>query len=274
MKKAYYNGKIIPEDEVKINFNDLGFARGYGVFDGMRTVKGHPFLLKAHFKRLQNSAKLLNIDFKLFLPEFIEIVNKLLSLNQNIFPGEDVVIRTTVTGGVSSNGLKMNGKPTVLITINDLSLVTPDKELYKTGAKIITIDFQRIMPEAKTTNYLTAILHQKDKEKAEAIEIVYYHNNLLLEGATSNIFIIKDGEFSTPGKNVLSGTMRNLLVKLLSEKGEKVEKRDIDFKELFEADEVFLTGTFKGVLPIVQVDDKMIGDGQVGEKTKLAMELI
>ncbi len=274
MKKAYYNGKIISEDKVKIDFNDLGFARGYGVFDAMKTMEGQPFLLKAHFKRLQNSVKLLNIDFKLSLSEFIEIVNKLLSLNQNIFPGEEVVIRTTVTGGVSFNGLKMDGEPTVLITINDLSLVTPEKKLYKTGAKVITVDFQRIMPEAKTTNYLTAILHQKDKEKAEAIEIVYYHNNLLLEGATSNIFIVKDGQFSTPGKNVLSGTMRNLLIKLLSENGEMVEKREVGLKELFEADEVFLTGTFKGVLPIVQVDDKMIGDGQVGEKTKLAMELV
>ena len=175
---------------------------------------------------------------------------------------------------MSSNGLKMDGEPTVLITINDLKLVVPEKKLYEMGAKVITVDFQRIMPEAKTTNYLTAVLHQKEKEEIGATEIVYHHNNLLLEGATSNIFIIKDGEFSTPGKNVLSGTMRNLVVKLLSEKGEKVEKRDIDFKELFEADEVFLTGTFKGVLPIVQVDGKMIGDGRVGEKTKLAMGLM
>ncbi len=274
MKKAYYNGKIISEDKVKIDFNDLGFARGYGVFDAMKTVEGHPFLLKAHFKRLQNSAKLLNIDFTLSLPEFVGIVNELLALNKNIFSNNDVTIRTTVTGGVSSNGLKMDGKPTVLITINDLSLVTPDKELYKTGAKIITIDFQRIMPEAKTTNYLTAILHQKDKEESGATEIVYHHNDLLLEGATSNIFIVKNGEFITPDKNVLSGTTRNLVIKLLSEAGEVTGKRNVKMEELFEADEVFLTGTFKGVLPIVQVDDKMIGDGQVGEKTKLAMELI
>ncbi len=274
MKKAYYNGEIIPEDEVKINFNDLGFARGYGVFDAMKTVEGRPFLLKAHFKRLQNSVRLLNIDFKLSLPEFVKIVNKLLSLNQDIFSGEDVVIRTMVTGGVSSNGLKMDGEPTVLITINDLSLVVPDKELYKTGAKIITVDFQRVMPEAKTTNYLTAVLHQKEKEETGATEIVYYHKGLLSEGATSNIFIVKNGKFITPAKNVLSGTTRNLVVKLLLETGEVVEKREVGIKELFKADEVFLTGTFKGVLPIIQADDKIIGSGQVGEKTKLAMELI
>ena len=274
MKYAYFNGKIIPEEEVKINFNDLGFARGYGVFDAMRTTNGQPFLLKAHFKRLQNSARLLNMELPMTMPQFVETVQKLLSTSEDFQQGKDVVIRTTVTGGISSNGLKMDGQPTVIIIIGNLSAVTPKPEEYRQGGKIILVDFQRILPQAKTTNYLTAILHQKEKERAGATEIVYHHRKQLLEGATSNIFIVKNKRVITPEKNILSGTMRNLLIQLLRQNNIPVEIRDVQLEELSEADEAFITGTFKQVLPIVQFDDKIINEGQVGEIAKQAMKLM
>jgi len=275
IKYAYFNGEIISEEEVKINFNDLGFARGYAVFDAMKTVKRQPFLIKSHFRRLQNSAKLLNINFKMILSEFVQIIEQLLDKNQNAFSSKkELTIKTTVTGGVSTNGIEMDGEATIIITIGDLSLVEPKEKLYNLGIKTILVDFQRIIPEAKTTNYLMAIKNQERKKESRAMEIIYQHKNLLLEGATSNIFIVKDGTIITPMRNILSGTMRNLIIKLLKKEGVIVETRDVMMSETFNADEIFLTGTFKNILPVRQIDDRMIGDGQVGKITKKAIKLL
>ncbi len=270
-KYVFFNGKIILEKNVKISFNDLGFARGYGVFDAMRTINGKPFLIKEHYERLQNSAKELNLFLKISLTEFEKIINKLLLRNKI---KNEIAIKTILTGGKSSNGLRMDGEPTLLITINDLNKVTPKKELYKKGAKIILVEFQRYLPEAKTLNYIVAIQNQRKKEKSGATEIVYYNKGYLLEGSTSNIFIVKNDKIITPDKNILLGTTRNLLIQLLRKKNRKIEARDVKLKEIFEADEVFLTGTFKNILPIVRMDDKIIGDGKVGEVTAKIMKLI
>jgi branched-subunit amino acid aminotransferase/4-amino-4-deoxychorismate lyase len=270
MKYAYFNGEIIPEEEVKINFNDLGFLRGYAVFDAMRTVSGKPFLLKAHFKRLQNSARLLNIPLEISGENFVGAVEQLLNKNkewQKADGEKELVIKTVVSGGVSENGIRKGGEPTVLMTIGKLSAVRPAKNLYRKGCKVLPVEFQRIIPEAKTTCYLTAIAHQEEKEKIGADEIVYYWQEELLEGATSNIFLVKKGVVYTPEKNILIGTMRDLAIKILRDKGIKVVKTRLKFTELFEADEVFLTGTFKGVLPVRQINDKMVGGGEIGKIT-------
>jgi branched-subunit amino acid aminotransferase/4-amino-4-deoxychorismate lyase len=168
----------------------------------------------------------------------------------------------------------MDGEATIIITIGDLSLVEPKEELYNLGIKTILIDFQRIIPEAKTTSYLMAIKNQKRKKESKAMEIIYQHKNLLLEGATSNIFIVKDGVIITPIRNILSGTMRNLIIKLLEKEDVIVETRDIMVSEALSADEIFLTGTFKNILPVRQIDDKIIGNGQVGKITRKAISLL
>lgn len=237
----------------------------------MRTTNGKPFLIKEHYRRLQNSAKELNLFLKISLRKFEEIVDELLSQNK---VKDESAIKTILTGGKSSNGLRMDGEPTLLITVNDLKKVIPKKELYKKGTKIILVEFQRYLPKVKTLNYIFAIKNQQKKEKSEAIEIIYHNEGYLLEGSTSNIFIVKNDKIITPDKNILLGTTRNLLIQLLRKKNQKIEVRDVKLKEIFEADEVFLTGTFKNILPIVQIDNKMIGDGRVGDVTTKIMKLI
>ncbi len=259
------------EKDVWIDFNDLGFVRGYGVFEAIKTVNRKPFLLKEHFERLQKSATELNLKLDMMWREFSETISDLLWKNQI---EKDVAIKVVLTGGVSSNGLKMDGTPTFLITLKDLSAVTPAEELYQTGAKIVLVEFQRYLPEIKTLNYIVAIQNQKRKERENASEIVYHQAGFLLEGATSNIFIVKNNRVITPKKDILPGTVRNFVIELLRENGTIVEVRKVKLSELFEADEVFLTGTFKNILPVTGIEDKEVGNGKVGELTKVAMELL
>lgn len=270
MKKyAYFNGEIIPEDDIVISHRDLGFLRGYGVMDAMKTVGRKSFLIKEHFNRLEDGVEALNLKLPINLQEFNNIIDALLGKSGG---DNDVAIKTIVTGGHSSNGLKIDGTPTILITMNDLDIVSPSKDDYKDGIGIVSAEFQRAMPITKTTNYIFALQQQELKVNAGANEVVYKKDGVLLEGATSNIFIINKGMIITPSKGILMGTMRNFVIDLLGGNGIKVEEREVKFEELLQADEAFLTGTFKDILPVVRVDDIIIDSGVVGKVTQDIME--
>ncbi|MDP2639001.1 MAG: aminotransferase class IV [Candidatus Azambacteria bacterium] len=270
MKKyCYFNGKIIALNKVGISPYDIGLLRGYGVFDVMCTENGKPFLLNEHWRRFQNSAKELNLKIPIAKNEYKNILQKIISLNG--FPKS--IIRTILTGGPSDNGFShISGNETFLILIE--KFIELPKEVYSKGSKVITLKYNRQFPLIKTTNYIAAIKHQKIKEKNKAIEIIYFQDGNFLEAATSNLFIVKDNQIITPKKNVLSGITRNLIIKLAKQKGINIEEREIPEKDFFAAAEVFLTATNKGIVPIIGVDDKVVGNGQVGEITKVLINAL
>jgi branched-chain amino acid aminotransferase len=263
-KKAYFNGRIIDEELVKISPRDIGFLRGYGVFDVMVTENRKPFLIKEHFVRLSGSAKELKLALPFDFKTFEKIANQLVNINNF----NKSIIRTVITGGVSPDAFSP-GKITSLIMLEKFKPLP--KRVYEKGAKIITIEFQRECPLAKITNYVEAIKNQPLKKKKKAIELLYVKNGKILEFSTSNIFIVKKGILTTPLNNVLSGTTRNQVIKLAAGKY-PVEKRDVKITELWNSDEVFLTATNKNIVPIVQVDGRIIGNGKVGDITKVMMK--
>lgn len=266
MTKIYFNGKIVDLKKAMINPYDLGILRGYGVFDVMRTINGKPFLLEKHYKRLKNSAEKLKLEVPFSEKDFRKIVEKLIQLNN--FLNKDATIRTVLTGGVSPSAFLIQ-KPTCYILIERFAALP--KEIFKKGAKVITIEYERYLPEAKITNYLEPIRHQAVKEKNGALEIIYVKNGKALEASTSNLFIIKNKsknkKIITPKNNILKGITRGLVINLASEKFH-VEERELLEKELRNADEVFLTATNKDIVPVVNIDGKKIGNGKPGEITK------
>ncbi len=270
MKKyCYFNGKIVALNKVGINPYDIGLLRGYGVFDVMCTENKKPFLLDLHWKRLQNSARELNLKIPIAKNEYKNILQKIIKLNGF----SKSTIRTLLTGGPSDNGFNhISGNETFLILI-EKSISSP-KEIYSKGAKVITLKYNRQFPLVKTTNYITAIKHQKIKEKNKAIEIIYFQNGNFLEASTSNLFIVKNNKIVTPKENVLLGITRNLVIKLAKQKGIAIEEREISEEGFFAASEVFLTATNKGIVPIVKVDNREIGNGQVGEITKILIKTL
>ena len=263
-KKAFYNGKIVDEENIMISPRDIGFLRGYGVFDVMITENRKPFLLKEHFERLKNSAKELKIELPFDVARYRNIVEKMVKINAF----RKSVIRTVITGGVSADAFSP-GKITSLIMI-EKSKPLP-KKIYETGAKLITLDYQRECPLAKITNYVEAIKNQPLKKKKKAIEILYIKEGKVLEASTSNFFIVKNRSLITAGEGVLSGITRNLVIKLAAGKY-PVEKRDIKISELWNAEEAFITASNKKIVPIVQIDGRKIGKGNVGDVAKVMMK--
>jgi len=272
MKKSepiyYVNGKYIPKNEAKISVSDLGLLRGYGVFDFLVTYNGgRPFLIKRHLKRLYNSAKLIGLEIP-YKTSFIEkLIIKTINKNKN---GKEKGIRIIITGGESENAISLGKKPTIVISLNDRKRFP--ESLYKKGAKVVTFDFNRESPQAKSLNYIQAVKANILARKKDAIESVYIHkkNNKVFEGTTSNLFLIKNEKIITPDGETLPGITRELVMSMCK-KLYPTKMREVKINELYHADELFLSASNKEILPVVKVDNTVIGNGKPGEVTKKIM---
>ncbi len=262
---CYINGKIVSEDKASVGISDLGLLRGYAVFDFLRTYNGRPFLLSEHLRRLENSAKLVGLKVPLSRAKIAQIIDGLLKKNKL----NEATIKIIITGGASKDGLTYDIKsPTAIVIAKEI--YQRQNEIYEKGVKMITCDFQRNNSGAKTTDYITMLKLQNQKQKQKAFEILYINKNLVLEGATSNFFLFKKNVLITPKNNILAGTIRKFVMGLAKNKF-KVEERDVKVSELKIATEAFLTSTTREVLPVVRIDNVTIGNGNVGENTKWLM---
>ncbi len=268
MKYGYKNGKIKKMKDILISPYDLGFLRGYAIFDVSRTTKdGKIFLLEEHYKRIKNSTKELSIKFNLSKEEFKDIVKKLL-LKNNL---KEAIIRVIITGGKSSDGFDFKDNSTVLILIEKIKL--PNKNILEQGVNLVSLEYSRNYSKIKHTNYIEAIKNQSLKKKFKAFEILYIKNKIVFECSTANIFIIKKNIIYTPKDGILFGITRQLVIDLIKKNNFKIKEKVIKEKELYSADEVFITATNKNILPVVKINNKKINNKLVGENTKKLISL-
>ncbi len=263
----YIDGEFLPEKDARIPVNDLAILRGYGIFDFLRTYGGKPFHLKDHLKRLEHSAKSIDLKLPLSIEEIREIVLETLKRNQHKHSN----VRIVVTGGQTDDFITPCGKPRLLVMVTEVRIYP--RKWYEDGVKIITVPLERQIPAAKSLNYLSAILALKEAYRKNAVEAVYTdRNENLREGTTSNFFIFIDGKMVTPGtEDILPGITRQVVLELAEHEFE-VRIRDIHMDELTKAQGAFLSSSNKQVLPVVQVDELIIGDGKPCEQTRLVMK--
>lgn len=265
MKKyCYFNGKIVESKKVGLPINDIGIIRGHAVFDYFRSYNGKPFRISDYYKRFKRSAENIGLKVPISQNELEKTLKKLLQKNKD----KDSAFRLVMTGGPSSTNIKPEKKSNFYIMAEELP--NGDPKYYEKGAKLITDEYQRLFPESKTCNYIEAVKLQPKKEKADAQEILYYNKGKVLECATSNIFIVKNKKLMTPKDNILNGITRKVVTELAKKNKIKSEQKDISLKQLFSADEVFITSSGKSrMLPIVKIDSKKVANGKVGEITKI-----
>jgi branched-subunit amino acid aminotransferase/4-amino-4-deoxychorismate lyase len=254
------NGEILPPGKEMIFINDLGLLRGFGIFDFCRTSAGKPFLLKQHIVRFRRSAGLIGMALTFTDEQITYLVNELLSRSGLQHAG----IRIVLTGGYSPDGITM-AVPNLIITVEQLNLVT--NHAVQEGVKLMSYAYQREMPEIKTTNYLMAIHLQKEQREKQAYDILYYHQGKALELTRSNFFIVRGKTIITPKNNILKGITRANIIQLARQQY-TVEEREVAMDEVKQADEAFLTGTNKKIVPVVKIDDLLIGTGKAGTVTR------
>lgn len=268
MDTYYVNGEFVSENEAQVLAKDIAVLRGYGAFDFLRTYNRRPFYLKEHISRLRNSADLIGLDLKWSDDEIAKAVTDTLEKN----PGHDEAnIRIVVTGGESSNGVLPEGNGKLIIMVTDKHPLP--EWWYSEGAAVATVDVERYIPESKSINYLNAVMAQQKAKKANCIEAIYVdRNKRVLEGTTTNFFAFKGNTLITPGRDILDGITRKVVLQLAEDLFD-VEIRDIDRNELSSFDEVFITASNKEIVPVIQIDDLVIGEGRPGPNSKRIMEL-
>jgi len=259
--------QFVMEDQAMISVNDLGLLRGYGVFDFLRTYNRRPFHLEDHIRRLETSAGLVNLPLPRTQRQILDITMETLSRNDLT----EANIRIVITGGISLDFITPGNSPKLLVMVTPYHPY-PDK-WYRNGVAVITTCHERYIPGAKSTHYLPAIIALSRARRENAVEAVYTDRcNRILEGTTTNFFAFFGDRLVTPGIAVLPGITRQVVLQLVQNEFD-VSIRDIHKNEIPMMDEIFITASNKEILPVVRMDDRTLGDGIPGPRTRRVMEI-
>jgi branched-chain amino acid aminotransferase len=251
---AILDGRRVPHEGATVHVSDLGLRRGFAVFEMFRVEEGVPLFLEDHLTRLARSADVVGLPLPRGADDVAADVHALVDAN-----GPDVTaVQVLVTGGPSDDGVTFR-QPTCIVT----SLHLPPRATAPVGATLITHRHVRELPEAKSTNYLTAMRLANAMRAAGASDVLYHDGAHAAECARSALAVVLDGTLVTRREGVLESVSMTHLLGLAREHV-PVEVRAITLQELHAADEVLSTGSVRGVLPIVAIDDRPVGDGTVG----------
>jgi branched-chain amino acid aminotransferase len=272
MRIVLINGQVAAPDRANISVYDRGFLYGDSVFETIRTYGGVPFALGEHLQRLGRSAERVLISLPVPLETLAEEAHRGIDLAAN----PESYVRVMVTRGTGPMGLDpdLAESPTRVVFIEPL--VMPPREAYATGIGAIlahtarTADATRAAG-AKVANYLAGLLALRDAKRAGASEALFVDAaGRVLEGTTSNVFIVHGGALATTPEDagILPGITRAHLIRAAGRLGIAVAERDIAEADLFAADEVFISSSIREVLPVVRVDGRPIGSGVPGCVTR------
>jgi len=269
---VYLNGAITSLQQAAISIMDYGFLYGYGLFETVRAYHGKVFRLEAHLQRLIASAWLLGIQVD--EASLIKAVNIVLQANHL----EDARIRITVTAGEGSliPDLASCIHPNVLVTA--VSYKPYAESVYQNGFSIITSSLRcssrSLLPGIKSTSYLENMLMRREARIKGADEAICLNEKgTLAEGSTSNIFMAYGGTVKTPPleSGILPGITRKLLLDLIKILSISIEEAEIYPGDLRQCEEVFLTNSLIGVMPVTRLDSLLVGTGKPGPITTRLM---
>lgn len=273
------NGAIVDQAEAVVSVYDHGFLYGMGLFETFRTYRGKPFLLKEHMQRLGEGCRELGIEFNPELKRIEEQIQDLLEANQLL----DAYVRFTVSAGSGLLGLPLDtyADPNVIVYVKPLPQTGED--VYEAGIPLQLLNIRRNTPEGsvrlKSLHYMNNILAKRELQgypwASGAEGLMLDQEGCLAEGIVSNLFFIRNGRCMTPAVDtgILPGITRKFVLPLAEQIGlETVEGRFL-WKELSDAEEVFLTNSIREVVPVnrlYEIDGsfRQVGGGQVGDWTR------
>ncbi len=269
--KIYVNGEFVDRDRAVVSVYDHGFLYGDGIFEGIRAYGGCIFASREHLERLYYSAKTLMIDMPVTIDEMEKIVADTLVINGL----EDAYIRLVVSRGSGDLGLdpRKCSRPTLVVIADKIKLYP--EEFYQKGLEVVTASVRRMPVDSfngkvKSLNYLNNIMARIEANNAGVGEaIMLNHDGYVVECSADNIFIVKDKKIYTPAPHLglLKGITRDTIIKLARENGITVNETIFTTHDIYNADEVFLTGTGAEVVAVVRADKRIIGNGMPGPLT-------
>ncbi len=270
------NGALFSEEDAVVSVFDRGFLYGDSVFEVYRTYEGVPFAETEHLERLERSAARLLIPMPATLRQLSDEVQATCAAADN----EDCYIRVVVTRGSGP----MTYDPTTAKDPLRVIIVTPlpkvPAEFYDEGVAVRVMQVSRPTDDkqaagVKASNYLANLLAVHEAKQRGAHEaIIIGRGGEVLEGASSNVFVVKDGRLRTPRAEtgILAGITRATVLEAAHLASVPVDEATLFPQDLYDADEVFITSSIREVVPVVRVDDRQVADGRPGPVVKLLHE--
>jgi branched-chain amino acid aminotransferase len=274
---VYIDGNFYPKSEAKVSVYDHGLLYGDGIFEGIRAYGGIVFKLDEHLDRLYRSAHAMLLQISMTKDEIKKAVLNTLKKN-NL---RNAYIRLVVTRGVGDLGLdpRKCSKPTVVIITEPLiQLHSEDRKKNGITAMVSWVKRDPVdatTHEIKSLNYLNSILAKIEANISGVDEAICLDKRgFVCEGVAENIFMIRKGEIMTPptSTGALPGITRDVVMKLAKKLGYPMIERNITPNELFNADEVFFTGTAAEVVGVREINKRVIGKGKSGPITQQLIE--
>jgi len=267
------NGELIPSDEAHVSAFDRGFLYGDAVFDSTPVYDSRVVLIERHVDRLFRSIDAVKIDTEITKEELLERVRETLEESNVEYGG----VRMIVSRGVGQQGIKNAdtlGDPTVVVIPHH----TPKGEVSmgqespaRAKARIVstrTIPPDSISPVIKDCNYLNNALAERELQGTDAsCAIMLNHHGQVAEAYDGNVFAIDHRGVITmpPATHALEGVTRAVVLELVDELGYTAETKDINSAHLYAAQDVFLSGSGRGITSVPEIDGRQIDDGHPGE---------
>ena len=262
MSICFLNNKFQDIKDAKISPMDRGFLFGDSIYEVIIAFEKKPFQLDAHLKRLEKNLSTLGYNLKNFL-ELKEVILDLISRNSFL----NQVIYVQISRGIDEirdHIPNPNLVPTVFISSHELQT---DFSLNSGEKAILKKDFRWRKSQIKATSLLANVMFRDESNQKGVFETILYENGYVTEGAVSNIFCCKNDKVFTPSleENILPGVTRKVILELLEENSISYEEDKISLDFFSSSDEIWVTNSTKGIIPIVDLDGKEIGSGLPGK---------
>lgn len=264
-RTVYLNGQFLPVEQAHVSVMDRGFLLGDGIYEVIPVFQGRLFRAEQHLQRLQRSLDSIELDLSVTNIDWQVIFSELLKRNAHLGSDQSIYLQITRGSAERTHYFPDKISPTIFVQS------TPFKPLSYTelcqGSTAITLDDIRWnWCYIKATTLLPNALFAQRAKQAKANEAILLRNGHAIEGTSSNLFIVKNGILRTPPltPQILPGVTRELVLELSTKHQLSYLETAITEQELRSADEIWLTGSIKEILPIVELDNKPIGAGKVG----------
>ena len=269
---AYVNGAFVPEDQAKVSIFDRGFLFGDGIYEVTPVIDGRLVDREAHIARLRRSLD----EIRLAPPVPVEEID---SLQEELVRKNDVTegrVYLQVSRGAAERDFPFPGNPKPSLVMFARQVPFRDTEASRHGIRVKTApDLRWKRRDIKTVMLLASVLAKQDAIDAGFDDVWMVEDGLVTEGSSNNAYIVKDGVVRTRhlSSDILPGCTRKALLALAAETGIQVEEKPFSPEEAKAADEAFITSATNLVMPVVGIDEAIIGDGVPGPLTKRLRQL-
>ena len=278
---CYFEGAWVPMREAKVSIMTHAFMYGTATFEGIRGYwnadqgKLYGLRLREHVERIRQSCRILLMKDVPSVDDLTRLIVE--TVRRNGFR-EDVYIRPSFYKSTSAIGVRLHDLDNQLYII---ALPFGNYIDTESGVRVMTSTWRRNADDAipargKIVGGYVNMAFQKSEAELNGFDeaIVLTADGHVNEASAANVFVVRDGVALTPPVNddLLEGVTRRALMELLGNEGIPVEVRSIDRSELYVADEAFLCGTGVQVSPIIEIDHRPIGSGQIGPIGRLVRD--